>query len=69
VEPAEALVKRTELVDDWRHLVGDDPDLPDDFLPDGFPRERARALFLATYAALSEGARTRFDELVDDAPS
>jgi phenylacetic acid degradation operon negative regulatory protein len=69
VDPAEALVKRTELVDDWRHLVGDDPDLPDDFLPDGFPRERARALFLATYDALSEGARARFDELVDDVAS
>ncbi len=67
VTPAEALVGRTELVDDWRRLVGDDPDLPDDFLPAGFPRERARALFLETYEALTVGARARFEELVDDA--
>lgn len=67
VAPAEALVKRTELVDDWRLLVGADPDLPDEFLPEGFPRERARCLFLDTYDALSPGARVRFDELVDEA--
>lgn len=68
VDAAEALILRTELVDDWRRLVRDDPDLPAEFLPEGFPRKRARALFLDTYQALSEGARARFDELVSAGP-
>lgn len=64
VDDADALVRRTELVDDWRRLVRDDPDLPLDFLPADFPRAQARELFLATYRALSEGARARFEALV-----
>lgn len=64
VPPEEALVQRAELVDDWRKLVRDDPDLPVDFLPDGFPRPRARARFLETYAALDGPARARFEELI-----
>ncbi|HEX9643087.1 MAG TPA: PaaX family transcriptional regulator C-terminal domain-containing protein [Acidimicrobiia bacterium] len=64
VTPAEALVARGELVDDWRLLVRDDPDLPLEFLPEDFPRRHARELFLATYAALAAPARARFDELI-----
>lgn len=64
VEPAEALVQRGELVDDWRRLVRDDPDLPVDFLPDDFPRPMARARFLSTYEALDAPAQERFEELV-----
>jgi phenylacetic acid degradation operon negative regulatory protein len=60
----EALVARGELVDDWRLLVRDDPDLPLEFLPEDFPRRRARELFLTTYAHLGEPARARFDELI-----
>jgi phenylacetic acid degradation operon negative regulatory protein len=63
VPPREALVQRGELVDEWRRLVRDDPDLPRDFLPDEFPRARARRLFLTTYEALAAPARARFDEL------
>ncbi len=64
VAPAQALVRRTELVNDWRALVGDDPDLPVTFLPATFPRARARAMFLRTCAALAQSAQARFEELV-----
>jgi phenylacetic acid degradation operon negative regulatory protein len=64
IGPAEALVQRTQLVDDWRRLIRDDPDLPAEFLPDGFARPSARALFLDVYDTLAEEARLRFEELV-----
>ncbi len=69
VDEAEALVQRTELVDDWRRLIRDDPDLPAEFLPEGFPRKRARALFLDVYGALAGEARARFERLVCDRSS
>jgi phenylacetic acid degradation operon negative regulatory protein len=67
VPPAEALLGRTELVDDWRALVRDDPDLPLEFLPRSFPRAAARALLLCTYRALAEPATVRFEQLIQAA--
>ncbi|QKW14349.1 PaaX family transcriptional regulator C-terminal domain-containing protein [Verrucosispora sp. NA02020] len=64
VGPSAALVARTELVNDWRALVGDDPDLPARFLPASFPRAQARVMFLRTATALAEPAQQRFEELV-----
>lgn len=64
VPPAEALLERTQLVDDWRALVRDDPDLPVEFLPRSFPRAAARQMFLRTYQALAEPATVRFEQLV-----
>lgn len=64
VSPKEALVARGELVDDWRLLVRDDPDLPLEFMPEDFPRRQSRQLFLETYEALTEPARARFEELM-----
>jgi phenylacetic acid degradation operon negative regulatory protein len=64
VPPVEALIERTQLVDDWRALVRDDPDLPLEFLPRSFPRATARELFLRTYRALAEPATVRFEQLV-----
>ncbi len=61
---AEALVARTELVSDWRALVGADPDLPVDFLPPSFPRAEARAMFLGISEALAPLAQKRFEDLV-----
>jgi phenylacetic acid degradation operon negative regulatory protein len=63
VAPAEALRQRTEMVDDWRALVRDDPDLPLEFLPRSFPRVEARSMFLRTYQALAEPATLRFAQL------
>jgi phenylacetic acid degradation operon negative regulatory protein len=64
VAPAEALRQRTEMVDDWRALVRDDPDLPLEFLPSTFPRAEARAMFLRSYQALARPATLRFEQLV-----
>lgn len=64
VPAAEALVARTELVSDWRALVGADPDLPVDFLPPSFPRAEARAMFLGISEALAPLAQKRFEDLV-----
>ncbi|MDG4825160.1 PaaX family transcriptional regulator C-terminal domain-containing protein [Asanoa sp. WMMD1127] len=60
-----ALVHRTELVDDWRALVGNDPDLPAEFLPRSFPRAKAREMFLQASTALARPAQLRFEELVE----
>jgi phenylacetic acid degradation operon negative regulatory protein len=68
MSPASALVHRTELVDDWRALVGNDPDLPAEFLPPSFPRAKARELFLRTSESLAQPAQRRFDEIVESAP-
>ncbi len=67
ISPAAALVQRTELVDDWRALVGNDPDLPAEFLPSSFPRAKARELFLRTSESLARPAQLRFEELVEGA--
>lgn len=64
VSPAEALVQRTELVNDWRALVGADPDLPARFLPPSFPRAEARTVFLNASEALAPLAQKRFEALV-----
>jgi phenylacetic acid degradation operon negative regulatory protein len=64
VPPSEALVRRTELTDDWRRLVRDDPDLPAEFLPSDFPRAEAREVFLRSHSALAAPARVGFEELV-----
>ncbi|MEV0718287.1 PaaX family transcriptional regulator C-terminal domain-containing protein [Asanoa sp. NPDC050611] len=66
--PRAALVHRTELVDDWRALIGNDPDLPAEFLPPSFPRAEARRLFLRTSEALARPAQRRFEELVAPPP-
>ncbi|MEV6690498.1 PaaX family transcriptional regulator C-terminal domain-containing protein [Micromonospora sp. NPDC051196] len=64
VPPAQALVRRTEMVNDWRALVGEDPDLPATFLPASFPRAQARTMFLDISEALAQSAQQRFEELV-----
>jgi phenylacetic acid degradation operon negative regulatory protein len=64
VPPSEALIQRAELVDDWRKFARDDPDLPEQFMPDDFPRARARELFLTTYQALAQPATAQFDAVV-----
>jgi phenylacetic acid degradation operon negative regulatory protein len=63
--PSRALVLRTELMDAWRAFPREDPDLPAEFLPADWPRERARDLFLAAYGGLAPLAEARFRELVD----
>ncbi|MEU6020749.1 PaaX family transcriptional regulator C-terminal domain-containing protein [Micromonospora sp. NBC_01739] len=64
VAPAQALVRRTEMVNDWRALVGEDPDLPATFLPASFPRAQARTLFLDISQALARPAQQRFEQIL-----
>jgi phenylacetic acid degradation operon negative regulatory protein len=66
VGPSEALVARTELMHRWRSLALTDPALPDQLLPDDWPRRPARARFVAAYDALGPAAESRVRELVGD---
>lgn len=66
VVPAEALVDRTRLMDEWRRFPREDPDLPAEFLPRDWPRKQARALFLEVYDALGPMAERHVREIVRD---
>lgn len=64
IAPADALIKRTELMDEWRAFPGIDPDLPRKLLPVDWPRQRARELFLDTYEALGAPASVRVRQVI-----
>lgn len=64
IAPADALVRRTELMDAWRAFPGLDPDLPRRLLPADWPRDRARELFLDTYDQLGAPAAVRVRQVV-----
>jgi phenylacetic acid degradation operon negative regulatory protein len=62
--PSGALVARTRVFEDWRTFPALDPDLPHAWLPDGWPRAEARAVFVGLYNGLAGPATARFRELV-----
>jgi phenylacetic acid degradation operon negative regulatory protein len=64
--PAEALIARTDLTVRWRELVSSDPRLPDELLPDDWPRSRARRCFVEGYDALGPLAELRVAHLVGE---
>ena len=64
VEPSEALVDRTFMMDAWRAFPRQDPDLPTPFLPADWPRGRAREIFLEVYNGLAPLAQARLTELL-----
>jgi phenylacetic acid degradation operon negative regulatory protein len=64
VAPPEALVTRTQLMDTWREFADADPDLPDELLPDGWPRARAREVFSDLDEALRPLAGQRLRQLL-----
>jgi len=64
IAPAEALIKRTQLMDAWRSFPGRDPDLPRRLLPADWPRPYARELFLDTYEALGAPASVRVRQVI-----
>ena len=64
VSEHEALVMRTAVIDAWREFPAEDPELPDELLPDDWPQPRARALFAGIYDALGPSASSRFGALV-----
>jgi phenylacetic acid degradation operon negative regulatory protein len=64
VAQAEALVTRTRLMDSWREFADADPDLPDELLPAGWPRARAREVFTELDEALRALALERLRQLL-----
>ncbi|MDX6394890.1 MAG: phenylacetic acid degradation operon negative regulatory protein [Streptosporangiaceae bacterium] len=64
VSPVAALVTRTRVMDEWRAFPELDPDLPDELLPDGWPRGSARELFTATYDLLGPLASHRVRQII-----
>jgi phenylacetic acid degradation operon negative regulatory protein len=66
LSPAQALVMRTRLMDDWRRFPREDPDLPDDFLPANWPRREARALFDELFRRLAPAAERRVAAIVKE---
>jgi phenylacetic acid degradation operon negative regulatory protein len=64
VGTAEALVARTALMDSWRNLPNLDPELPRELLPQPWPRDDARRLFLELYDGLAPLAEARVRQVV-----
>ena len=57
VTGAEAVQARTEVMDTYRRFPVLDPLLPTRLLPAGWPRGRAREVFVAVYDGLAEPAQ------------
>jgi phenylacetic acid degradation operon negative regulatory protein len=64
VSPVAALVARTRVMDEWRAFPALDPDLPDELLPDAWPRAAARELFTTTYDLLGPLASHRVRQII-----
>lgn len=64
VTPAEALIARTQVMDVWRTFPGQDPELPSELLPAGWPRNEARRLFIEIYDGLGPLAEMRVRQLL-----
>jgi phenylacetic acid degradation operon negative regulatory protein len=63
VDAAAALVARTSIMDSWRVFADLDPDLPKHVLPQPWPRQAARELFLEVHTALGPLAEARLIEV------
>jgi phenylacetic acid degradation operon negative regulatory protein len=63
---AEALVARARVMDVWRQFPDLDPGLPEDALPGGWPRRRARTIFAQLHDALGPIAEIRFQQILAD---
>jgi phenylacetic acid degradation operon negative regulatory protein len=71
VTGAKAVRARTEVMDTYRRFPTMDPLLPVELLPSGWPRARAREVFLAVYDGLAEPAQQHVRAVVaavDDGP-
>jgi phenylacetic acid degradation operon negative regulatory protein len=64
VSPDEAMVMRTRVMDAWRQFPQEDPDLPPQFLPPDWPRDKAHALCMNIYSTLQPAAAQRFQQLI-----
>ena len=64
VGAARALVARTSAMDAWRRFALIDPDLPPHLLPEPWPRQEARELFLEIHWTLGPLAQARLVEVM-----
>jgi phenylacetic acid degradation operon negative regulatory protein len=64
VATAEALIARTAVMDTWRNFPNLDPELPDELLPEGWPRRRARDIFAEVYNALGPLGEVRVRQVL-----
>jgi phenylacetic acid degradation operon negative regulatory protein len=64
VSPVAALIARTRVMSEWRGFPELDPDLPDELLPDAWPRATARELFTTTYDLLGPLAAHRVRQII-----
>jgi phenylacetic acid degradation operon negative regulatory protein len=65
IGPTEALVTRTRVMDAWRAFPAMDPALPDELLPENWPRPQARSLFVELYDRLGPLAELRVRQVVE----
>ncbi|MHA6667871.1 PaaX family transcriptional regulator [Homoserinimonas sp. A447] len=61
---SEALVLRTTLMSEWLSFRVEDPELPLSLLPEDWPREHARSVFIQIYDHLGETAEIRFRKII-----
>lgn len=59
-----ALLERTKMVNKWLTFRTEDPDIPAELLPQGWPRKDAHNVFLKVYDRLGPEAADRFREIV-----
>lgn len=64
-EAKDALALRLRLVDDYRSAALADPRLPKGALPDNWPADEARRLFVRLYLAMSESASRQIPALCE----
>jgi phenylacetic acid degradation operon negative regulatory protein len=64
VTASEALVARTDVMDTWRQFPNLDPELPSSQLPQGWPRQRSRGVFIAVYDGLGPLAEVRVQQII-----
>jgi phenylacetic acid degradation operon negative regulatory protein len=64
VQPMDALIARTRVMDEWRAFPGLDPDLPEELLPSAWPRAEARELFIGCYDLLGPLAARRIRQII-----
>jgi phenylacetic acid degradation operon negative regulatory protein len=65
---AEVFRAQAELVHGWRRFPFLDPELPDRFLPDDWPRTRALKLFESRHRKWAEPAQDYFSEIAGSGP-
>lgn len=64
ISGAAAVRARTEIMDGYRHIPLLDPQLPVELLPAGWPRARAREVFVEIYDGLAEPAQRHVLDVV-----